>query len=76
MCQRIYMRQYASSPKKEWIQRKVEERLHGTAEGTSSATRLANSSAASFFGRNECPGTRCSLIVNERTEQESKEEKR
>ena len=34
------------------------ERLQGIAEGTSSAPRLANSTAASFSGRNECLGTR------------------
>ena len=58
-----------------------EERLQGIAEG---APRLASSSAASFPGRNECPGTHCSLIedrsatefeirgkMEERTERES-----
>ena len=39
-----------------------EERLHRIAEGTNNALRPANSSAASFPGRNECPGTHCSLI--------------
>ena len=38
------------------------EGLQGIAEGTSSATSLANS----FPGKNECPGTHCSLIVKER----------
>ena len=32
------------------------------AEGASSAPRLARSSAVSFPGINECPGTHCSLI--------------
>ena len=38
------------------------EKLQGIAEGASSAPRLASLSAASFPGRNECPGTNCSLI--------------
>ena len=36
------------------------------AVGWSRAPRLANSLAVSFSGRNVCPGTRCSLIVEER----------
>ena len=44
------------------------ERLHGIAEGASSAPRLASSSAVSFPGRNECPGTHCSLIEQEERE--------
>ena len=44
------------------------ERLQGIAEDASSAPRLASPSAASFPGRNECPGTHCSLI--ERKERE------
>ena len=32
------------------------------------APRLASSSAALFPGRNECPGTHCSLIVQKETE--------
>ena len=47
-----------SEKRQEWIR----ERLQGIAEGASSAPRLATSSAASFPGRNECPGTQCSLI--------------
>ena len=39
------------------------ERLQGIAEGTSSAPRLASSSATSFPERNECPGIPCSLIA-------------
>ena len=35
-------------------------------ESTSSASRLASSSAASFPKRDECPGTHCSLIEQER----------
>ena len=38
------------------------EKLQGIAEGACSAPRLASSSAASFPGRNECPGTHYSLI--------------
>ena len=37
------------------------ERLQEIAEGASSPPRLASSSAASFPGRNECPGIHCSL---------------
>ena len=44
---------------------KIRERLQGIADGTSSASRLASSFAASFLGRNECPGTHCSLVVEE-----------
>ena len=43
----------------------------GTAEGTSSASRLASSSASSFPGRNECPKGHCSLIVKEEREDSS-----
>ena len=49
----------------EWIREIRGERLQGIAEGTSSVPRLASSSAASFAGRNECPGTHCSLIEQE-----------
>ena len=48
--------------RKKWIQEIRGERLQGIAEGASSAPRLASSSAASFSGRNECPGTHCNLI--------------
>ena len=44
------------------------ERIQGIAEGASSAPRLASSLAASFPGRNECPGTHCSLIEQEERE--------
>ena len=36
------------------------KRLQGIVEGTSSAPRLASSSAASFPRRNDCAGTHCS----------------
>ena len=55
-----------SEIRREWIQEIREERLQGIAEGASSAPRLASSSAASFLGRNECPGTHCSLIEQKR----------
>ena len=47
------------------------ERLQGIAEGASSAPRLASSSAASFHGRNECPGTHCSPIEQKEREARS-----
>ena len=50
----------------EWIREIRGERLQGIAENASSAPRLASSSAASFPGRNECPGTCCSLIEQEK----------
>ena len=46
-----------SEKKQEWIREIRGERLQGISEGASSAPRLASSSAASFPGRNECPGT-------------------
>ena len=52
-----------SEKREDWIRG---ERLQGIAEGASSAPRLASSSAASFLGTNECPGTHCSLIEQER----------
>ena len=52
--------------RREWIREIRGERLQGIAEDSSSAARLASSSAASFPGRNECPGTHCSLIKQER----------
>ena len=57
-----------SEKRKEWIPEIRGERLQGIAEGASSAPRLASSSAASFPGRNECPGTHCSLIEQEERE--------
>ena len=55
-----------SEKRHEWIREIRGERLQGIAEGASSAPRLASSSAASFPGRNECPGTHCSLIKQEK----------
>ena len=54
-----------SEKRQEWIREIRGERLQGIAEGASSAPRLASSSAALFSGRNECPGTHCSLIEHE-----------
>ena len=60
-----------SEIRREWIREVRGERLQGIAEGTSSAPCLANSSAASFPGRNECPGTHCSLIERKEREDSS-----
>ena len=51
-----------SEKRRERIREVRGERLQGVAEGSSSAPRLASSSVALFPGRNECPGTHCSLI--------------
>ena len=56
---------------KDWIREIIENRLHRIAEGASSALRLASSSAALSPGRNECPGTHCSLIEQEERENSS-----
>ena len=55
-----------SEKRQEWIREVRGESLQGIAEGASSAHRLASSSAASFPGRNECPGTHCSRIEQKR----------
>ena len=60
-----------SEKREEWIQQLKGERLQEITEGTSSAPRLASSSAASFPGRYECPGTHCSLIEQEEREDKS-----
>ena len=57
--------------RKDWIREARGERLHGIAEGASSALRLASSSAASFPGRNECPETHCRLIEQKEREDSS-----
>ena len=54
-----------SEKRQEWIREIRGERLQGIAEGVTSAPYRANSSSASFSGRNECPGTHCSLIEQE-----------
>ena len=55
-----------SEIRREWIREIRGETLQEIAEGTSSASHLASSSAASFSGRSECPGTHSSLIEQER----------
>ena len=60
-----------SEKREEWIREIREERLQGIAEGTSGTLRLASSSAASFPGRDDCAGTHCSLIDQEKRENSS-----
>ena len=60
-----------SEKKQEWIREIRGERLQGIAEGASSAPRLASLSAASLPGKNECPGTHCSLIEQQEREDSS-----
>ena len=60
-----------SEKRDEWIREIRKERLQGIAEGTSGATHLASSSAELLPGRNECPGTHCSLIEQEEREDSS-----
>ena len=55
-----------SEKRQEWIREIRGERLQGIAESVSSAPCLASSSTVSFPGRNECPGTYCALIEQER----------
>ena len=57
-----------SEKREEWIQEIREERLQRIAEETSCSPRLASSSAESLPGRNECPGTQCSLIEQKKRE--------
>ena len=60
------------SEKREVWKREIKgERLQGIAVGTSSAPRLASSSAALFPGRNKCPGTHSCLIEQEDREDSS-----
>ena len=54
-----------SEIRQELIREITGQRLQAIVEGASSAPRLASSSAVSFPGRNECPGTHCSLIEQE-----------
>ena len=55
-----------SEIRQEWIREIKGKRLQGIADGASSAPRLVSSSPASFLGKNECPGTHCSLIEQKR----------
>ena len=57
---------FQSEIRREWIREIRGERLQGIAEGAISAPRLASPSVVSFPGRNECPGTHCSLIEQKR----------
>ena len=67
VCQRYFDEtvRLQSEIRRKWIREIKGERLQGVAEGASRAPRLASSSAASFPGRNVCPGTHCSLIEQE-----------
>ena len=49
------------------------EKLQGIIERASSPPRLASSSAASFHGRNECPGIHCSLVEQEKEDRSATE---
>ena len=60
-----------SEKRQEWIRKIRGEKLQEIAEGTSSTPRLASLSAASFRGKNECPGTHFSLIEQEEREDSS-----
>ena len=60
-----------SEKREEWIREIRGEKLQGIAKGTNSAPHRARSSAASFHGRNECPGIHCSLIEQEEREDSS-----
>ena len=60
-----------SEKRQEWIRGIRSKRLQRITESTSSALRLASSSAASFPGRNEYPGTHCNLIIQEERENSS-----
>ena len=57
--------------REEWIREIREGKLQGIVEDVSSAPRLASSSAKSFRGTNECPGTHCSMIEQEQREDSS-----
>ena len=63
-----------SEKRQEWIREIRGERLQRNAEGTISASHLASSSAAPLLGRNQCPGTHCSLIEKEEREDRSAKE--
>ena len=60
-----------SEKREEWIRELRRGRLQEVTQGTSSAPRLASSSAVSFPGRDECPETHCSLIEQEGREDSS-----
>ena len=54
---------FQSEKKQEWIREVSGKKQPLVSEGTSTAPRLANSSAALFPGRNQYLRTHCSLIV-------------
>ena len=60
-----------SEKREEWIREIRGKRLQGITEGTSSAPRLASSSAASFSARSESQGIHCSIIEQEEREDSS-----
>ena len=60
-----------SEKREGWIRKIGGVRLQGIAEGTSSATRQASSSVASFLVRNGCLSTYCSLTEEEEREDSS-----
>ena len=60
-----------SEKKEEWIQEIRREGQQVIAEGTIISPRLASLSAALFPGRNEWPGTQCSLIEQKERENSS-----
>ena len=60
-----------SEKREKWVREIRGERLQEITEDSISAPRLASSLAASFPGRNECPGTHCSPIVQEEREDSS-----
>ena len=61
---------HQSEKRQEWIRGRLQE----ITEDTSNAPRLPTSSAASFPGRNECPGTHCNLIEQQEKEDSSCQE--
>ena len=62
-----------SEKRREWIREIRGERLQGIAKGATSAPSLVSSLAASFPERNECPGTHCSLIQQDREDRSARE---
>ena len=52
-----------SKKRKEWTREVRGETVHRTAGGRSSAPRLANLTSAPLSGKNQCPGSHCSLMV-------------
>ena len=65
-----------SKKREDWIREIRGKRVQGIAEGASNAPGLASSSAVSFPGSNECPGTHCSLIMQEEDKRNDAGEKR